>query len=1090
MSLEKELLTFLTTFTKLFSCTLKRLLLIWLFGVIFITPAASQNLSTEGTDFWFGFMDNWLQSSGNPIILEIYISADDTTEGVLEMPLVQELDPIEFTVIPGNTTLLTVPAELAKALGSKSKENKGIHITTEKDVSVYAMNKRQYSADVAVILPTFSLSNNYLVMAHWENGNRNNNDNSDSEFLIVATEDNTEIEITPTRNLEGGGSAGVPFRISLNGGETYQVQARGDLTGTKIVGLDNQANECNNFAVFAGNQYTKVGQCDHPDGHDHLYEQMYPIKTWGTEYTVVDFETRIGGDIVKVLASEDRTTVNISGQNFTIDEGEFIVRTLEGVNTITSDKPIAVGQFSRSQGCDGTRGDPFFIMISPDEQLLRSITFNAPTIATVTNYSLNVITPTSDVPNVRFDGANIQNLFLPVPGNSDMSYARVITSSGDHTLNSEEGFISYIYGYGSNESFGYATGAGLANLSLGVDIRNQIGVTVPVDSICLHDVSVFTPFSSFEFDTYRYDFGDGTIVSRSDKTPVPHQYSQPGTYIFRLVGLDDQDNCSGGSEETEVKVIKVINPALQVRGPRSVCPNTPGVDYFIENNIYYQNTWFVEGGTVVSNSNDSIRIDWGATNNQAKIKVVSTNRYNCNGDTVIYPVRINIKLAPEAPFGSDSLCASFIQDIPYNTYFTQGSIYDWKIENGEIISGQGSNEIRVNWFSEGYGKLWFDQMAQTDTVCDGTSDTLQVFIQRVPNPVASISSVKNVYQIEEPITLSFSADTLLQLGRLIMNGVPFADSLDLDNPLSLSFECGGVYNFQLEAFDTVGICQDIAFGEYTLTVLNPLIEIIHVTHDLLQDSTLNIAWSAQFVDFKTDPLILERLGESRIALDTLLESTGIFTESSLGTSSTSYEYQIRDSGPCTNEYQSRIHHSMVLSVSQPEDEDEAVITWNPYEGWETGISNYELERSIDGQEWTSIAQLSDEEYVYLNDTLGFDYCFRVRANEAQGNLSYAYSNVACAFFIPPLFPYNLITPNGDGLNDQFIIRSVELYPNSKLTIFNRWGRIVLEQKAYQNDWEGTENGKDLSSGVYFYVLEINDPRIEFRQINGVVSIMR
>ena len=1035
-------------------------------------------------------MDNWLQNSGNPIILEIYISADDTTNGVLEIPLQSNFAPVEFTVLPGITTRLEVPSELAEAFGSKILNDQGLHITTDNEVSVYAMNKRQYSADVAVILPVISLSNNYIVMAHWEDGNRNSNDNSDSEFLIVATEDDTEIEITPSVNIEGGGSAGVPFTIIMDRGQTYQVQARADLTGTTIVGKNNSAGECSNFAVYAGNQYTKVGRCNHPDGHDHLYAQMYPIKTWGTEYTIVDYETRIGGDVVKVLASEDNTSVNVQGQTFVINSGNFLSFRLEGVNVITSDKPIAVGQFSRSQGCDGTRGDPFFIMISPDQQLLKSITFNAPPIATVTNYSMNVITPTSDVPNVRFDGQNISGLFQQVPDNPSMSYARVVTTGGNHTLLSEEGFIAYVYGYGNNESFGYATGAGLSNLSLGVDIINQSAIQVPTDSICLNDQSFFSPLTAFEFDTYIYDFGDGRIVERDEKSPVSHQYASTGTYVFRLTGLDDQDNCQGGSEATEVRVIKVINPQLDVRGPRSVCPNTPGVEYFVEDNTFFQNEWFVEGGSFVSVTNNSVVVDWGATNNQAGLKLLSRNRYNCPGDTVLYPVRINIQLEPEAPFGPDSLCAESMTGIAYDTYFTQGSVYDWQIENGEIASGQGTNQITVNWFSAGTGRLWFDQMAQTDTICDGTSDVLEVFIQRVPDPLASIFTDKTVYQIEEPVNVSFAADPLLQLVNLSVDGVLYEDSLDLNSPWVMDFDCPGVYELQIEVFDTIGVCPNTAMGARTITVLEPILEIVNVSHDTEIDSTLHTRWYVQYADFKSEPFQLQRLGSNWINLLDINERSGDFVEQDLSTSNRTYTYRISGEDDCIEPYLSRSHTSMVLEAEKENDEEVASLSWNSYEGWEMGVREYEIERRIDDGDWEVVGTSSTVEFSQEYDSLGFDYCFRVRAFEAGGNLSDSYSNTSCVFFVPPLYPYNLITPNGDGLNDEFVIEGVELYENSRLIIYNRWGRTVLETVGYQNDWQGTENGKDLSSGVYYYVLELNEPRVELKQINGIVSVLR
>jgi len=64
---------------------------------------------------------------------------------------------------------------------------------------------------------------------------------------------------------------------------------------------------------------------------------------------------------------------------------------------------------------------------------------------------------------------------------------------------------------------------------------------------------------------------------------------------------------------------------------------------------------------------------------------------------------------------------------------------------------------------------------------------------------------------------------------------------------------------------------------------------------------------------------------------------------------------------------------------------------------------------------------------------------------------------------------NIITVNGDQINDLFIIKNLEQYPDSKLVIINRWGEVVYQNDNYDNSWDGD----NLVDGVYFYKLEIN-----------------
>jgi len=67
------------------------------------------------------------------------------------------------------------------------------------------------------------------------------------------------------------------------------------------------------------------------------------------------------------------------------------------------------------------------------------------------------------------------------------------------------------------------------------------------------------------------------------------------------------------------------------------------------------------------------------------------------------------------------------------------------------------------------------------------------------------------------------------------------------------------------------------------------------------------------------------------------------------------------------------------------------------------------------------------------------------------------------------------SPNGDGVNDEFIINGLHNYTNNSLKVFNRFGSIVYESKDYQNYWDGMSSRKNikLPAASYFYVLSIN-----------------
>ena len=100
----------------------------------------------------------------------------------------------------------------------------------------------------------------------------------------------------------------------------------------------------------------------------------------------------------------------------------------------------------------------------------------------------------------------------------------------------------------------------------------------------------------------------------------------------------------------------------------------------------------------------------------------------------------------------------------------------------------------------------------------------------------------------------------------------------------------------------------------------------------------------------------------------------------------------------------------------------------------------------------------------------------------------ATDNVCVQDLVPITVP-NIISPNGDGKNDEFTVLNLAFYPNTRLIIFNRWGQPVFESDGgYQNNWNGkTTGGDDLSDGVYYYELS-NSNWTE--KVVGNVTIMR
>jgi gliding motility-associated-like protein len=106
--------------------------------------------------------------------------------------------------------------------------------------------------------------------------------------------------------------------------------------------------------------------------------------------------------------------------------------------------------------------------------------------------------------------------------------------------------------------------------------------------------------------------------------------------------------------------------------------------------------------------------------------------------------------------------------------------------------------------------------------------------------------------------------------------------------------------------------------------------------------------------------------------------------------------------------------------------------------------------------------------------------YTVEATDKYGCIGY---DTVTVFVIPDthILVYNTFTPNNDGNNDTWFIGNITYYPNCKVQVFNRYGKLVYSKSGYQNDWDGTNFGEKLPEATYYYVIDLGD---------GVSSVYR
>jgi len=154
---------------------------------------------------------------------------------------------------------------------------------------------------------------------------------------------------------------------------------------------------------------------------------------------------------------------------------------------------------------------------------------------------------------------------------------------------------------------------------------------------------------------------------------------------------------------------------------------------------------------------------------------------------------------------------------------------------------------------------------------------------------------------------------------------------------------------------------------------------------------------------------------------------------------------------CPDTYDGRIEITSVTGGTAP-----YILTW------QDGTQGYYLDALKEGE---YIVTIEDNNRCLLIDTTLLNSV-----------------NHSC-LIIPTAF-----TPNGDGYNDTWEIGNIEIYPEARVEIFNRWGELIfVSGNGYEKKWDGTYKGRDMPIDSYHYIIHLRkgkDPEV------GIVTIIR
>lgn len=453
-------------------------------------------IDNTGKEFYFGFLPNWHNNKGSfnqsnykdslyfiitskvPTMGSMTATRRDGITTVRNFQIDSAGQIIKFAFFPTYHEILGQNDSGKLRLDGEDDEkvlHTSFHLTADTNVTLVIHSEATFSSDACLVYPVRSLGKNYYVFSYESHLKAGRTSRTPSQFLIVATEDNTKIKIIPSAPTFRFGMK--EQNIVMNTGDTYLVQAdiikdypaseTLDMTGTSVV-------SDKPVAVFGGHQRANIPYTDN-SSRDYLLSQMMPLEAWGRDVFVVPFAdpSNIDNktfDLTKLTVSYDDTQIFIGGQYFkTMNKGENIVLPIKEPMYITGDKPISASIYKRSTTVDNSNStteftsDPFMVLYPPQNQFLSDYNFLNVDLVEYKAHYVNVVIPQNNTKNIILDGKPLVGNFKPIPG-SDFAYASIEVSAGAHQISADTTFGICIYGYGQTNSYGYAGGMALREL--------------------------------------------------------------------------------------------------------------------------------------------------------------------------------------------------------------------------------------------------------------------------------------------------------------------------------------------------------------------------------------------------------------------------------------------------------------------------------------------------------------------------------------------------------------------------------------------------------------------------------------------------
>lgn len=1205
----------------------QKLSVILIISLFFGSLSNAQDKSNRGKEFWLGYGFHWLFL--NPDItpvnsqeLALYISSEQAATVTVSVNGTAWTQTVN---IPANTVDATILIPKTgpndARLLTDGFSNKGIHIVSDVPVAVYAHVYVNQGSGATMLMPVEAYGYSYSSVNYRQNTSGSalpnispttqNGPDWYSWFYVVASEDNTTLEITPSDTTKNGWLPTQTYTVNLNKGEIYSVYgkmvpgnnqawaASKDMTGSKVISVPGADGNCHPFALFSGSSGIRICR---GDGGEYIQQQMFPSQAWGTRYLTYHTINNTNTDILetnrnyyRVCVSDPTAVVRRNGIPLTGLVNNFYYELMDstGGDYIESDKPVLVSQYTVNDNqcwnfptttpAPPSNGDPEMFYLSPIEQGQKSVRFFAsrqsPAIAYV--YT-NIHVPTIAIGSLRVDGNVVPASQIVVHPNNpaySVALARFIGPAAQHTITCDSAFTATVYGLGNYESYGYNVGTLINNLNNYSEIRNTYNTTANIDTFTCpkSPVRLFVKLG-YPATSIHWKLSQVTGMSPNADSiianPVPVRteiingrtyyvytlqqdfiFTTPGTYIIPVTYSKTViQNCSQ-SENATVKVVVKPGPKADFTFPAPAClldsvrftgAAIPGTFNLVNYN------WTFDDNSTASTIN-TVKLFTAAGNQNVRYRVIADN--GCVGDTT---KTVTILDSPVASFTVNAnICQRDSVRIVDASTIPAGTIASWQWNFGD-----GNTSIRTTNapFYHQYttpGNYTISLITVATSGCK--SDTAFMPVTVLPKPLANFTTGGNVCLGDSVRFVDASTSAAGTITSWQWNfGDGNSSTLTNNNPFYHTYTAAGNYPVTLIvaaangcSSDTFRLTVNVSSKPAATFTYNgkPCVDSLQTfsssvptgganpptwhwnfgdgqTFNSATANTASHAYAASLTNitvkhwvsysagcssdtaFATIPLInANPVASFTITGDTLCERKPItLTSTVTGVSNWSWNLGNGNSAaipPFTHSYNTANTYTISLVVSTAAGcgslPATQTITINPTPAINAGPDKFirlgtstTLDATINNPAnynflWTPSLYLSATDI--LNPVSAPDnlITYTILAIDKLNNCTATDQVVVTPvsdIYIPTAF-----TPNNDGKNDQWVIPGLALYPEARVSVFNRAGQLIYDTKGHtSNPWNGTYKGIVQPNEVYVYLVQLNDERKQI--FKGTVTIIR